>query len=333
MDRENPYEIAKAIVALNVWRKIDSHQWAVVPRGAEAPFICVVDGKGDGKDIVGRLLVFPGFDVFRDFAISQRFPDYGVGSGPLDFMHTALLAAKDGRFEMFSYMPGYIPMPVKDDEVDRSLAAVLYECYGLMMRFEEDPSLVMKYASERALFARRQDGSGTWQDAKFTLPPDQGVARAERVALRNDDLAAAKKLPIEKGEAWDVDFMALPSWRTREKRPRILYIFAAVAEESRERIAWDRMSVGDISADDNDPHTILSGPAAGLQRLWESHAQRLLRAMLRAGRVPGTVNVRSSRVMRFLRPLAMQIPFKMVQHAKLDALDGVMEETIKSGRV
>ncbi len=336
MDRDNPYEVAKAIVALDVWDRV-KHQWAVVPRGAEAPFICAVERAAkpasSGKYIKAKLLMFSGFDTFRDFAIAQRFPEYGVGRSQLDFMHTALLVGSDGGFEIFSYMPGFIPHLVDDERERQTLAHVLYECYGLMMRIEEDPELLMKHASERALFARRQDGGGAWRDGKFTLPPDPGLARSERVALRNADLAKAKKLPVEKDVEWEADFIPMPEWRTNEKRPRILYIFAVMDSQGGGRILWNMMSVGDVPADENDPHAILSGPGAGLQRLWESLAQRLLTVMVREGRVPGTIRVRNGRMMRFLRPLSMQLPFRMVQHSGLPAVDAALDQVRKTGRL
>lgn len=335
MDRENPYEIAKAIVALDVWSKVKL-QWAIVPRGAEAPFICCVElGKkpSDGsKYIKAKLMMFSGHDTFRDYAIAQRFPEYGVGQSPLDYLHTALIVGSDGKFEIFSYMPGYIPSLVEDAQERKTLAQVMYECYGLLMRIEEDPELLMKYSHERAIFARRQDGGGVWHDGKFTLPPDQGAARSERVALKNVDLAKAKSLPVDRDVEWEADFIPLPEWRTNETRPRILYVFAVIDANGGGRVLWDMMSAGDVPADENDPHAILSGPGAGLQRLWESLAQRLLSAMVRSGRVPGTVRLRNGRMMRFIRPLAMQLPFRMVQHSSLGAVDAALKEVRKSGR-
>ena len=70
-----------------------------------------------------------------------------------------------------------------------------------------------------------------------------------------------------------------------------------------------------------------------LKPMWESLAQRLLVAILKRGRIPGAVNVRSGRMARFLRPLGLQIPFRLVQHAKLLALDTALANAFKTKTV
>ena len=77
----------------------------------------------------------------------------------------------------------------------------------------------------------------------------------------------------------------------------------------------------------------MDGKENGLKRLWEGHAQRLLDAVVAWGRVPGEVHVRSGRMMRFLRPLGLQLPFKLVQHAKLPALDAALTHSIQTKKV
>ena len=84
-------------------------------------------------------------------------------------------------------------------------------------------------------------------------------------------------------------------------------------------MVWDRLSV--------------DGKADGLKRLWEGHAQRLLNGVVAWGRVPGQIHVRSGRMMRFIRPLGLQLPFKLVQHAKLPALDSVVDLAIQTKKV
>ena len=86
-----------------------------------------------------------------------------------------------------------------------------------------------------------------------------------------------------------------------------------------EKMVWERMSV--------------DGKENGLLRLWEGHAQRLLNAFIAAGRVPGELHVRSGRVMRFLRPLGMQLPFKIVQLSKQPALESVINLAVQTRKV
>ena len=93
-------------------------------------------------------------------------------------------------------------------------------------------------------------------------------------------------------------------------------MFAAVDAATAARVVWLKMSVG--------------GTDAALKALWEGHAARLLEAILRLGRAPGEIHVRSARVARFLRPLGLHIPFKLVHHAKLGALDAALAHAAKT---
>ena len=50
--------------------------------------------------------------------------------------------------------------------------------------------------------------------------------------------------------------------------------------------------------------------------------------VIRYGKVPGTLNMRSQRIMRFLRPLGLQLPFKMVIHKQLPQIAAVVNRAI-----
>ena len=47
---------------------------------------------------------------------------------------------------------------------------------------------------------------------------------------------------------------------------------------------------------------------------------QLLRELIRIGKVPGEIKVRSGRVFRMLRPLCIELPFKLSLHEKLEHL-------------
>ena len=138
----------------------------------------------------------------------------------------------------------------------------------------------------------------------------------ERVSLDTAKCRLAAKLPVVADEKWEVDFVMVPAYHTREPKPRFLYVLAAVDAATGVRVVWLKMSVG--------------GTDEALKALWEGHAARLLEAMLRLGRAPGEIHVRSGRVARFLRPLGMHVPFKLVHHAKLGALDAALNHAAKT---
>ena len=306
---------AQSIVALNVWRKAGVYNWALLPQTSAEPIVVHVESKPQGA-IAGRLLFFPGFAAYRDFALLLQAPDMGLALSQIDVTHWELVGMNDGRHEFQTFRTGYAPRLAND--ADRAfLAPLVHECLGLMIRFDEEPELPVKFADDKALFARQEGLDGKWHDAPCPMPKDPPLAREERIALGRKECAAAAQLTFAEGEAWEVDFFGVPACRTEEPEPRIMYLFAAVDAQTGRRRAWDRMSVTGNAPD-------------GLKPLWEGLAQRLLAAILRHGRIPGAVNIRSERMARFLRPLGLQIPFRLVQHAKLPALDAELEASIQN---
>ena len=321
MDKRNPYEIAAAIAELDVWDKVAAHNWALVPQTSEEPYI-VTGGPEKNRDkgpVAGRLMLFPGLENFRNFNATRRVPEFGVWMSPLEFLHWEVIAVKGARAEIYGYRPGYVPQP--PDEAERAfLAPLLYESLGVLMRVEEEPELPLKYfASEHALFARKEVVEGVWQDGPLRLPPDDELKFVERISLDGAKCKLVAKLPVASDEKWEVDFVLIPTYHTREAKPRFLYVFAAVDASTGVRVVWLKMSVG--------------GTDAALKALWEGHAARLMEAMLRIGRVPGELHVRSGRVARFLRPLGLHAPFKLVHHARLPALDAALNRAVRTQTV
>ena len=319
MNRKDVNEIAKAIASLNLWEKAAAHNWALVPQTSELPYLAsaMVENK-KGSPVIGRLHLFPGFVPFRDFMLSRRMSDFGVGMSPMDFDHFELVSAKRGVTNLFVYEPGFVPRALTDDE-RAFIAPLLYECYGLMLRLDENPDLPLAYVKENALFARKEVSENVWIDGPLKLPDERQNPYTEQVSLNKAKCAAAAKLPVAGAEKWEVDFVMVPSYQTREKRARFLYVLAAVDAATGERRVWEQMSV--------------DGKPGGLKRMWEAHAQRVLDRILVEGRIPGALHVRSPRMARFLRPLGMQLPFKLVQHAKLQTLEAVLELAVRSGTV
>ncbi len=319
MDKTDPYELIRAIAEMNPWERAARHNWALLPQTSEEPFIVTfLPEKDRPGPVVGRLLLFPGFALFRDYLISRQVPDFGVGMSPVDFRHYEAVALKDGGVELFSYEPGFVPLPPGSED-RKVLAPLLFECYGMLLRLEEKPDLPLAYVEQKAMFARKEVVDGRWVDGPYRLPEEEVVQQVEKVELRKDACLAAKALPLYPKEIWEIDYVMLPSYRTPGPNPRFLYLLAAINVGTGERMVWEKMSV--------------DGKADGLLRLWEGHAQRLLNAFLRKRRVPGEIHVRSPRMARFLRPLGIQLPFKLVQHAKLPSLEDVLGLAIQTRNV
>ena len=318
MDKNDPYEITLAIAGLKAWQRAAKHNWALVPQTSENPYIAtIVLEKGPGP-VEARLMLFPGLTVFRDFVLSRQIPDYGVCMSPVDFPHFEAVGLRNGNVELFCYEPGFVPQPPTTEQ-RAFYAPLLYECYGLLLRMEEKPDLPLAYVEQKAMFARKEILPDNWIDGPLKVPQEEVVQSQECIALQKPDCEKAKALPVFPKEVWEIDYVIVPAFQTPPPRPRFLYLLAAVNPATGERMIWQRLSV--------------DGKENGLLRLWEGHAQRLLNAIIGIGRVPGEIHVRSRRMTRFLRPLGLQLPFKIVQHAKLAALETAVNDAIKSRKV
>ena len=318
MDKNNIDEVAKAIAALKVWKKASKYNWALVSELFDKPLIAAVNPTPQGP-IVGRLLLFNGFVAHRDFLIFRQNPDLSFATSPIDFDHYEVIGLKDGSAEIYDYRPGFIPVH-PDAETRALLVPVIYECYGLMLRIDEDPELPALYMKDKALFSRREGLDGKWHDAPLRPPNLDTVTWTERVGLDRVKCAQAVRLNMEPEEAWEADFTQMPLYRTDDHQARMMFLFAAVDAKTGERRVWQKLAV--------DPSIPRNGTLDVMKSLWESLAAHVLDGVIRRGKVPGAIHVRNQRMMRFLRPLGLQLPFKIVLHREMPQLTAVVNRAI-----
>ena len=318
MDKNNIDEVAKAIAALKVWKKASKYNWALVSELFDKPLIAAVNPTPNGP-IVGRLMLFNGFAAHRDFLIFRQNPDLSFATSPIDFDHYEVIGLKDGSVEIYDYRPGFIPVH-PDAETRALLAPVIYECYGLMLRIDEDPELPALYIKDQALFSRKEGLDGKWHDAPLRPPNLDTVTWTERVGLDRVKCAQAVRLNMEPEEAWEVDFTQMPLYRTDGQQARMMFLFAAVDAKTGERRVWQKLAV--------DPSIPRNGTLDAMKPLWESLAAHVLDGVIRRGKVPGAIHVRNQRMMRFLRPLGLQLPFKLVLHQEMPQLTAVVNRAI-----
>ena len=318
MDKSNIDETAKAITALNLWKKASKYNWALVSEMFEKPLVAMVNPAQNGP-IVGRIMLFNGFAAHRDFLIFKQNQDLSFATSPVDFDHYEVIGLKDGSAEIFDYRPGFVPVH-PDAETRALLAPVLYECYGTLLRIDEDPELPLMYRDQGAMFSRKEGLDGKWRDAPIKPPNLDTVTWTERVGLDRAKCAKGGRLDMLPDEAWEADFIQMPLYRTEDKLSRMMFLFAVVDAKTGERRVWQKLAV--------DPSIPRNGTLDAIKPLWESLATHLLDGVIKRGNVPGAINVRSQRIMRFLRPLGMQLPFKMVLHRQLPQLTAVVNRAI-----
>jgi hypothetical protein len=314
MDKRSPKEIAQAISKLSIWDEKIEFNWGLVPQSTEFPYIGQIAYEKDGP-LKGRMLLFPGFQIFHDFLMSRQFADYGVYTSLLDVPHYTIVFPRKGDAQCALYEPGFLPKDINNDNDDPLFKALASQSYGLLLRFEGNHQFANTYAKDQAIVARKEITENNWIDGPLRIPAKVSM-KEERITFKKSDCDKAVALPKNE-ETWEVEFAMFPNFRTAEPRPRFLYVFAGVDANSKAKRFCCKMSV--------------DGTSDGLQHLWEKHSERLLNAILEYGSVPKEIRVRSPRVMRFIRPLGMHIPFKISQYEKLPAIEVYFKEVIAKG--
>ena len=301
MDAEELESIGAKMDALKMWKALANHTWAIRPAKTVLPYFCTVLG-GDSALVACRFLMLEGWQTLHDFVHARADRWYGFYSTPMEMPHFELVVTRSDGVKLFRHDPGYVPRELREGE--RPLVRkLLWESYGLMMRAESDMRLFLRYADEQAMFARVENAAGEWADAPLAIAPQP--PHVEKIAIAKADADRAKDLPFAGEEAVELDFRILPGVMTREARPRLCYGLIAVDSATGERIVFDRLSMN---------------PEEGLRGLWQGLAGRVLKHFIARGRVPGEVKLVSGRLFRMLRPLTLQLPFKLSLHDSLPRL-------------
>jgi len=295
-------EIGAKMDALGLWDQLQPYNWAVKPSGTVFPYFCQTI-KGDKAPVKVRFLMLEGWQTLHDFLRTRVDHDFGFYSAPIEFPHLELIVLESGETHLFRHDTGY--MPVEAAGAQRDLAArILWEAYGVMLRIESDPKLPMRFAEEKSVFARVERKPGVWEDQPLEVPPPR--PHVEQISFPKADIKAAQDLPFVRDHVLELDFRFLPKVMTKEPRPRCVYGLLALDAVTGERVIDATTSVV---------------PELGLKGLWESMPAQVLHALVRHGRIPGEIKVRSGRVFRMLRPLCMELPFKLSLHDSLSNLD------------
>lgn len=291
-------EIAAKMAALDLWEVVGPFNWALRPCGTVLPYFCTFL-RGDRKPVKVRLLLLEGWQTFHDFVRTRVDRNYGFYSSPLEMAHFELVILETGETKLFRHQPCFVPRAVTAEE--KSLCGrLLWECYGVMMRIETDRRLPFRFAGEKAMFARVETGKGVWADEALPIPEMRPSVECFR--LSKTDLAKAKDLPFVATEALEVDFRLVPGVMTKESRPRCVYAFVIADAQTGAHIVSERIS----------PTT-----EGGLKALWKMLPGRFLFHLLARGHIPGEVRLRSGRLFRLLRPLCLDLPFKLSLHDTL----------------
>ena len=296
-------EIGAKMDALGLWEAVGPYNWVVKCAGSAFPYFCAVL-KGERTPVKIRFLLIEGWQTFHDFVRVRVDRNFGFYLTPMEMPHFELVILETGEMKLFRHDACF--MPREANAAERELCAkLLWEAYGVMLRIESDRGLPMKFAAEKAMFARVEDAAGGWSDQALPIPDPRPYV--ENLRFAKDDLAKAKDLPFAADEAWELDFRLLVNVMTQEKRPRCVYELVAVDAATGERLVADRIS---------------PVPDGGLKAMWEGVPPRILKHFLLRGRIPGGIRLLSGRLFRMIRPLCVDLPFKLSLHDSLPKLKG-----------
>lgn len=292
--------------ALGLWKTLMPFNWAIRPKGVVFPYFCTLLGDASPSVRI-RFLLLEGWQTFHDYIRTRMDRFYGFYSTPMELAHFELVVLATGEVRVFRHDPGYVPRDLV--EAERPLVAkMLWESYGVMMRIESDRKLALSFADDHAMFSRLEGADGVWSDSPLAISkPERYV---ERIEFPKADIEKAKDLSFVREEAIEVDFRLLPNVMTQEQRPRSAYALVIVDGATGGLIVCDKASVG---------------PDGGLKALWESMPARLLKHIIARGRFPGEIRLVSGRVFRMLRPLTVQIPFRLSLHDRLPQIEAALK--------
>ena len=294
-------EIAHRMDALSLWDAVAPYNWAVCPKGTVFPYFCSTMQES-GTPVKLRFFLIEGWQTFHDYIRTRIDANFGFYSTPMELSHFELVFPVNGDVRLFRHDPCYLPRLANAAE-EAFCAKMLWESYGVMMRVESDPGLPLRFASEKAMFARVEGADGAWSDSALEIPPPR--PHVESITFAKADLAKAKDLPFAAEEKLDVGFSLVVGLATQEPRQRCVYRLVVVDSATGEKIVSDQVS---------------PQPDGGLRTMWESVAPRLLKHFLARGRIPGEVRVSSARLFRLLRPICLDVPLKLSLHDSLPSL-------------
>ena len=267
-------DIGAKMDALGVWEAVAPYNWAVCPKGTVFPYFCCVM-KGDGNPVNVRFMMVEGWQSFHDFVRTRIDVNFGFYSTPMEIPHFELVFVSGGAVRLFRHDPCFMPRLATDAE--RAFCSkILWESFGVMMRVEADSELPMKFAAEKAMFARVEGDGGEWSDKALSIPDPR--PHVESVTFAKVDLAKAKDLPFAAEEKIAVDFALVIGLSTKEPRARCVYRLSAYDAATGEQFIADAVS---------------PVPDGGLRAMWEGVAPRLLKHLLARGRIPGEIMVAS----------------------------------------
>lgn len=294
-------DTALKIDALKLWEKTAS-QWALLPQGSVFPYFCVAEEFKGHPILKAHIIFLEGWQNFHDYGFWRHDHNYAFISNPIEITAFDVMIGLDGSVQVARTSPGFSPDFEPGEKALNLVARLLWESYGVIMRLEGEPRLVLKYAEDGAFFARKEVAPGKWEDIPLALVPPRPIV--EKIAVSKDACTAVKDLPFIREMAVELRFAPNLACVTQEAHPRIAYdLECRNAKDG--KILFSRRA-------------LVRPPSVGIADLWQDLAPCVLKELAKLKFVPGEIRVRTLREFRVLRILTLELPFKLSLRDRLD---------------
>ncbi len=305
-DINSIFETMQKINSLNVWKEAAGYNWVLKPLHSVYPYFFSAMYPADEEAFKAKILLLEGWQTMHDFVRHRIDPDAGYHSSYLEMAHFQLLFKKNRDIAFCRIDPGFRPYEPTPKQYDL-LKRMLWEIYGVLLRIENEPSLVIKYAADRALFARVEVEPGVWRDEPMPLlePPPY----KEEIIIPMELINVAKKVPIDKQLRVVVDLRMDPYTITTNPGlpPKANYILTAID------VATGKVLVNDL--------VCVDPTCGGIKALWTDLPAHILKRFVKMNRLPCEILVVSGRAFRFLRALILQVPIRLTRKEGVPVLD------------
>lgn len=229
---------------------------------------------------------------------------------------TTFAGAKEGDKEVpafVSFRPGWMPWHLGHVEVE-STAKVLNQTLGVLLRAEEDISLIEQAAPGRTWVRRWDEKDSKWEEGWTGTPAFVEFGEGRPLSVSDKELAALNALP-QTMPPISIDFDIVPklallnkeavTLRGEDGRLPLGYLFAIQA-------------FGPVAgAKPPPPETGVFYTASDIGSLFRFIPSVLAKFLLKAKARPAEIIVSSERAREILRPLQLKLPFKLIYHEKI----------------
>ncbi len=293
-------ELIQKIEALDQWNLILTYNWVVRSINSPFPYFCTATMRQkEGARPVRLLHLIEGWEAVHMTMITRKNPEFGYASPDVERPEFRILFA-GARSQVLRQDTGRFPRGLTPSESEL-VYKILWQTYGLVMRFSEDHNLPIKYSSDSAVFSRVEKSPDVWEDAPETIPPPRPYK--EVVALSKKLLAEANRQPILNETVWEVAFVRRDASAKLWMGQPFPYLFTVVDYAHSAYVCRQELTIA---------------PDLTLKDLWQGQSNLLLQAIIKAHGIPNEVHVDNPRLYRFLQPLCRELPIKLKKIARYE---------------